>query len=79
MSKKVKRKSKKPKDPLAPKSPLSSYMEFVKEERPKVIIDLGSPNLVGMGRELPGVPKKLIHKIKVFYRKSPSRNGQKTF
>ena len=40
------------KDPLAPKKPLSSYMEFVKEERPKMICELGPLSLGDSGKEL---------------------------
>ena len=43
---------KKGKDPLAPKLPLSSYMEFAKEERPRVLVDLGSIPLGEVGKEL---------------------------
>ena len=47
-----KKKMKKTKDPLAPKLPLSSYMEFSKEERAKVISDLGNISIGEVGREL---------------------------
>ena len=40
------------KDPLAPKPPLNAYMEFVKEERPKIHSELGSITTKEMGREL---------------------------
>ena len=42
------------KHPLPPKVPLSAYMEFVKEERPKVLLELGlAPSQVGAaGKEL---------------------------
>ena len=46
------RKFKKPRDPLAPKAPLSSYMEFARRERPRVVEELRSPGLVEVGREL---------------------------
>ena len=39
-------------DPLAPKLPLSSYMEFVRLERPKVIDEIASPSLIEVGLEL---------------------------
>ena len=42
-----KKKIKKRRDPLAPKQPLSAFMEFCKEERPKILSDLGS---LAMGR-----------------------------
>ena len=45
-------KSKKKKDPLAPKLPLSSFMEFGKFERPKILKDLGSLSLAEVGIEL---------------------------
>ena len=47
-----KRKKKKKKDPLAPKLPLSSFMEFGKEERPRILVDLGSVSLSEVGKEL---------------------------
>ena len=43
---------KKIRDPLAPKLPLSSYMEFAKEERSKVIADLGPLTIGESGKEL---------------------------
>ena len=48
----VKKKKKKTKDPLAPKLPLSSYMEFSKQERATVISDLGNISIGEVGREL---------------------------
>ena len=42
----------KKRDPLAPKMPCSSYMEFAKLERPKVLVDLGQLAMVDVGREL---------------------------
>ena len=48
----AKSKSKKKKDPLAPKLPLSSFMEFGKFERPKILEDLGSMPLAEVGIEL---------------------------
>ena len=45
-------KKKKKKHPLAPKLPLSSYMEFAKEQRPKVLSDLGNLSLGEVGKEL---------------------------
>ena len=48
----VVRKTKKKKDPLAPKQPLSSFMEFAKEERPKILSELGSIPLKDVGIEL---------------------------
>ena len=48
----VKKKKKKKKDPLAPKLPLSSYMEFSKQERAKVMSDLGNISIGEVGKEL---------------------------
>ena len=45
-------KPKKKKDPLAPKLPLSSFMEFGKQERSKIKADLGIMTLSEVGREL---------------------------
>ena len=45
-------KTKKGKDPLAPKAPLSSYMEFTVQERPKILENLGKLSLVEVGKEL---------------------------
>ena len=45
-------KPKKKRDPLAPKQPLSSFMEFGKEERKKIFSELGSLSLADVGREL---------------------------
>ena len=42
----------KKRDPLAPKMPSSSYMEFAKMERPKVLLDLGQLAMVDVGREM---------------------------
>ena len=45
-------KTKKGKDPLAPKAPLSSYMEFTVQERPKILENLGKLSLIEVGKEL---------------------------
>ena len=45
-------KKKKKKNPLAPKLPLSSYMEFAKDQRSKVLEDLGKLSLTEVGKEL---------------------------
>ena len=42
----------KKRDPMAPKMPSSSYMEFAKVERSKVLVDLGQLAMVDVGREL---------------------------
>ena len=44
---KPKKQLKKQKDPEAPRRPLSPYMLFVKEERPKVVADMGSTVTIG--------------------------------
>ena len=49
MGKSRKRRSK---DPLAPKAPLSSFMEFCKEERSKISRERGKMPLVALGQEL---------------------------
>jgi hypothetical protein len=46
------RKGRSLKDPLAPKKPLSSFIEFAKEERSKVHNELGSLSLGDTGKEL---------------------------
>ena len=46
------RKSKRNKDSLAPKAPLSSYIEFCKVERPKVLEENNALSMVEVGREL---------------------------
>ena len=40
------------KDPMAPKRPMSSYLEFAKEERAQVLADKGKLSLVEVGKEL---------------------------
>ena len=40
------------KDPLAPKPPLNSYMEFARDERPKVLQDLGQVSTTEVGKEI---------------------------
>ena len=50
---KPKKKLKKLKDPEAPMRPLSPYMLFVKEERPKVVAEMGSTVAIGeVGKEM---------------------------
>ena len=46
------KKSRKDKDPSAPKPPLNSYMEFAKEERPRVLLDLGNLSTTEVGKEI---------------------------
>ena len=46
------RAKKQKKDPLAPKGPLSSFLEFGKIERSKILSDLGPLSLVEVGKEL---------------------------
>ena len=43
---------KKLKDPLAPKKPIGPYLEFAKEERVKVLAELGSMTIGEVGKEL---------------------------
>ena len=43
---------KKKKHPLAPKLPLSSYMEFAKEQRPRVLADIGNLSVTEVGKEM---------------------------
>ena len=43
---------KKQKDPLAPKKPIGPYLEFAKEERVKVLAELGSMTIGEVGKEL---------------------------
>ena len=48
----ITQKKRKKKDPKAPKRPLSPFMEFCKEERSKIIADLGKISIGDMGKEL---------------------------
>ena len=43
---------KKKKDPLAPKKPLSAFLEFSIEERPKVVAEMGQISFGEVGKEL---------------------------
>ena len=71
------RKLKKKKDPLAPKGPLSSYLEFCKEERPKLLNDRGALPLVEVGREL-GLRWKQVDKdSKAIFEKKALENRVK--
>ena len=60
-------KGKKSRDPLAPKAPLSSYMEFARQERLKVMEELANPDLVEVGRELGRRWKSLTQEEKEIY------------
>ena len=51
--------SRKAKDPSAPKPPLNSYMEFAREERPRVLSDLGNIPTTEVGKEIGARWKKL--------------------
>ena len=55
------KKSRKDKDPSAPKPPLNSYLEFAKEERPRVLLDLGNPSTTDVGKEI-GVRWRMLPK-----------------
>ena len=44
--------SKKLKDPTAPKRPLSPYIVFAAEERPKVVVEMGNIGLGQVGKEM---------------------------
>jgi hypothetical protein len=50
---------KKTRDPSAPKPPLNSYMEFARDERPRVILDLGNVSTIEIGKEIGVRWKKL--------------------
>ena len=67
---------KKIRDPLAPKLPLSSYMEFAKEERSKVIADLGPLTIGESGKELGRRWTNLTAELKDKYEKIGSTNRE---
>ena len=46
-------------DPAAPKPPLNAYMEFAREERPRVFLDLGKVSTTEVGKEIGERWKKL--------------------
>ena len=50
---------KKKRDSSAPKPPLNSYMEFAREERPRVLLDLGNLSTIEIGKEIGVRWKKL--------------------
>ena len=60
----------KKKNPLAPKLPLSSYMEFAKQQRPNVLAEKGSLSLIEVGKELGrrwqdlSKPEKEVYELK---------------
>ena len=68
------RAKKQKKDPLAPKGPLSSFLEFGKVERSKILSDLGSLPLVEVGKELRRRWKLLDQETKMVYEKKAGEN-----
>ena len=62
------------KDSLAPKAPLSSYIEFCKVERPKVLEEKNSLSMVEVGRELGRRWKEADVKTKAVLEKKAEEN-----
>ena len=71
-----KKKARKKKDPAAPKLPLSSFLEFGKLERPKVLEDLGNISVVEMGRELGRRWQSLSSEEKEIFDKKAKENRE---
>ena len=71
MGKSRKRRSK---DPLAPKGPLSSFMEFCKEERSKIAQERGKISLVSLGQELGKRWKEVSAEVRTSYEEKAREN-----
>ena len=65
------------KDPLAPKKPLSSYMEFARDERPKMIRELGPLSLGDYAKELGRRWQVLPKELKEVYEVRSKENRKK--
>ena len=45
-------KNRKKRDPMAPKRPISAFLEFTRDERPKILAELGPKSFGEVSREL---------------------------
>ena len=70
-------KSKKVRDPLAPKVPLNSFLEFSREERPKIIQEQGRLPLKEISKEISTRWKNLDEFSKQKYEKRVQENRNK--
>ena len=68
---------KRKKDPLAPKLPLSSFMEFGKQERVKVLSELGNISIGDVGRELGKRWRALSKEEKDVFEREAKENREK--
>ena len=73
----TKPKKKKKRDVLAPKLPLSSFMEFGKVERPKILAELGGISLTEVGRELGNRWRSLSNEEKKVFEDKSKENKLK--
>ena len=74
---KTKGKKKAPKDPLAPKHPLSSYLEFAVAKRQEVLDDIGPLSVGEVGKELGRRWKSLTAEEKQIYVTKSKENREK--
>ena len=65
---------KKSKDPLAPKLPVSSYLEFARDERSQVLADLGKLSIGEVGKELGRRWRNLTAELKEKYDQKGKEN-----
>ena len=68
---------KKKKDPLAPKKPLSAFLEFSIEERPKVVAEMGQISFSEVGKELGSRWRNLSLEKKEVYQEKSKNNAKK--
>ena len=68
---------KKAKDPLAPKMPLSSYLEFARDERSQVLAELGPLSIGEVGKELGKRWKNLTAELKDKYDQKGRENRER--
>ena len=67
---------KKAKDPLAPKMPVSSYLEFARDERSRVLAEHGPLSIGEVGKELGKRWKNLTVELKVKYDQKGRENRE---
>ena len=70
-------KNRKKRDPMAPKKPVSAFLEFCRDERPKVLAELGPKSFGEVSRELGSRWRNLSENQKVLFEEKEKSNIKK--
>ena len=70
-------KNRKKRDPMAPKRPISAFLEFTRDERPKILAELGPKSFGEVSRELGSRWRSLPENQKVIFEEKEKSNVEK--